>query len=176
MTICTIVFIVLLFVVAFLYSKHSQNKSKEEIKEKIRAYGARLVQIIEESKAIINKSKNLDTIISRFDVILEKADELIRVAEQHEYPTITNPPPTEIKAFYLQERERFIYDFINGAVEIEKEKAIAVTRRSTKAAIIDKAIITVLDGKRALRSQEKKDALNDLEESLRALLSKEDAE
>src|SRR4030043_434873 len=92
------------------------NKSQAKVRNKRNAviYAQRLVQIIEESKDIINRSKKLDTIKHRFDVtskitLLDKALLLIvdgkRILKEEDKVKDLESKEKEIKALIHQIEE-----------------------------------------------------------------------
>jgi hypothetical protein len=146
-----IIVIVVIIALVIFAAKMKEKSMKKRQEAERKGFGLQLaqrrVEIIEESKNIINKSKKLDTIIHRFEVIFNNIEKLKSLAEEYQYPDITSPPPRETEEFYINEKDRFIKDFILEEIDRNIQKAKAVTRKSTKISILDKSIILICDGK-----------------------------
>lgn len=160
-------FIVVLIIIA---SKSADKRHAKQKKATAQMFAQRHVQIIQESMELINKSKNLKTITGRFDTIFENVDHLIALVEKYNYPDITKPAPTEMKEFYIKEREKFIRDFILEQVADEIERAKTITRKPSKIAILDKALLLLFDGKKALRDEAEASSFSEKEKEIRRLI------
>ncbi len=163
---------VLLFIVVMivLYQKHNEKRLAEQKKETAQKFAQRHVQIIQESMEVINKSKNLKTITGRFDTIQENVGHLIALAIAYDYPTITKPTPSEMKDFYTKDRERFIREYVIEQVADEIERAKTITRKPSKIAILDKALLLLFDGKKALKDETQAAVLLEKEKEIRDLI------
>lgn len=81
------------------------------------------IKIIQESLDIIDKSKNIDTIISRYNLIIERAISLKKY-EEKEIKTIS-PKPSELIEKIKRIKENLIIDnFKNSLKEIEEKDEI----------------------------------------------------
>ena len=69
----------------------------------------RLVQIINESAKIVEKTKNLETAISRCDVIIAKAGELVRY-EQKGINSVSTPPSSLILEYQIRRRRALLLE------------------------------------------------------------------
>lgn len=68
-------------------------------------------RILMESVKIVNNTKNVQTLISRMDLIVEKASRLVKY-EKLNLPTV-EPPPTQILNDFEVERDDFILNILN---------------------------------------------------------------
>jgi len=172
-TICAgavFLFIVVIIIIIYQYQKKAEKRNIEQKKATALKFAQRHVQIIQESMELINKSKNLKTIIRRFDTILENVDRLIVLAKQYDYPDITKPVPSEMKEFYTKDRERFIREYVLEQVADEIERAKTITRKPSKIAILDKALLLLFDGKKALRDENQVGVILEKEKEIRDLI------
>ena len=171
-TLIIIFFIIAIIILAAkMWEKSVKKRQEAERKDFALKIAQRHIQIIEESKNIINKSKKLDTIIHRFDVILENAAKLKSLAEEYRYPDITSPSPEKTEEFYISEKDRFIKDFILEEIDKNIHKAKAVTRKSTKISILDKSIIFICDGKDAINNKDNIEELSEKENEIKILIT-----
>ena len=167
--------LVLLLITIIFLLYHASNKwvekqKKEEAKKLSLMQANRSLQIIENSKDIINKSKNFSTIQSRFDVIFENIEKLKELAQL--YPDITKPTPQEIEVFYRNEKETFISNFILEEVENIYKKATELSGVKTKINKINQAIVMIIDGKKELEKEESIDKLTNKEKELKLYVQK----
>jgi len=96
----TVIFIIFTFFIIFLIIiLNSFSKSARAKRQKALAKLAveRCIQIINESLEIISKTKNLSTLIGRYDTILDNIDKLIKIAEDHNCLDFMEPPPQVLK-------------------------------------------------------------------------------
>lgn len=172
LTTLIIIFFIIAIIILFakIWGKSVKKRQEAERKDFGLQIAQRQVQIIEESRNIINKSKKLETIIHRFDVILENAAKLKSLAEEYQYPDITSPSPEKTEEFYINEKDRFIKDFILEEVDKNIHKAKAVTRKSTKISILDKSIIFICDGKDAIKNKNNIEELSEKENEIKMLI------
>lgn len=171
---CLIIFAVIIAIVilAYIQQKKSGAKKREmERKDFALNLAQRHVQIIEGSKDIINKSKKLETIVNRFDVILENVGKLKSLAEEYQYPDIISPSPEDTEIFYINEKDKFIKDFILEEIDRNIQKAKAVTRKSTKISILDKSIILICDGKNVVKKNDNIEELSKKENEIKKLIN-----
>ena len=156
--------VILLFIILVVYSGHAQKKRAEQKntarKEEAKRFAQRPVEIIQESMDLIKKTKNLDTVIGRFDTIFNQLDQLSKLLIQYECPDLLKPSPQEMKEFYSKKRDEFIRDFVIEQSDDDIGRANAVTRNSSKIAMLDKALLRLFDGKKALNN---KDYMGDIE-------------
>lgn len=165
-----VILIILVAVIIFGIWKKIEKEEKEKKKKVILAQANRNLQIIENSKDIINKSKNFNTILSRFNVIFENIERLKKLEE--EYPDVTEPKPSEIKKFYLNEKEKFIKEFLLEEVEGSMKKARDTIGIKTKINIANKAIIKIIEGRKELKEEENMEELDEKEREIKVFVHK----
>jgi hypothetical protein len=170
LSVCLGIIIIVIFA-AKMIDKSRIKKLNTEKRAYASQFAQRHVEIIEESKNIINKSKKLDTITHRFEVILNNIEKLKSLAKEYQYPDITNPPPGEIEAFYINEKDKFIKDFILEEIDKNIQKAKAVTRKSTKISLLDKSIMLICDGKDLVKNEDKIKELSNKENEIKDLIN-----
>ena len=165
-----VILIILVAVIIFGIWKKIEKEEKEKKKKVILAQANRNLQIIENSKDIINKSKNFNTILSRFNVIFENIERLKKLEE--EYPDVTEPKPSEIEKFYLNEKEKFIKEFLLEEVEGSMKKARDTIGIKTKINIANKAIIKIIEGRKELKEEENMEELDEKEREIKVFVHK----
>ena len=155
---------ILIFIILVIYSGHSQKKQEERKqaakKQEAAPFVNRSIDIIQESMDIINKTKNLDIVVGRFETIFTQVDQLAKLVEQYQFLDLVKPSPQEMKEFYSKKRNEFIRDFVIKQADDDIGRAKAVTRNSSKIASLDKALLRLFDGKKALNND---DSLSDFE-------------
>lgn len=162
--------IILLYALTKSMDKQAEKAKREKEIALAKSMAARHNQIIKESLDIISKTKNLSTLVSRFDTILDNVDKIIKLSEQYNYTDLTEPPPHELKNYFLKYRNDKIREFILNQVEFEIDKAKAVTKKSSKISILDKAIVMLLEGKRLIEDTEIRNIFDDKEIEIRQLI------
>lgn len=165
-----VILIILVAVIIFGIWKKIEKEEKAKKKKVILAQANRNLQIIENSKDIINKSKNFNTILSRFNVIFENIERLKKLEE--EYPDVTEPKPSEIEKFYLNEKEKFIKEFLLEEVEGSMKKARDIIGIKTKINIANKAIIKIIEGRKELKEEENMEELDEKEREIKVFVHK----
>jgi hypothetical protein len=169
----TVIFIIFTFFIIFLIIiLNSFSKSARAKRQKALAKLAveRCIQIINESLEIISKTKNLSTLIGRYDAILDNIDKLIKIAEDHNCLDFMEPPPQVLKEKISADRNDKLKKFILDQVDFEIAKAKAITRPSSKISTLDKAIVKILEGKRLIGDKEILKVLDDKEAEIRRLI------
>jgi hypothetical protein len=168
------VFIAFTIIIANALSKSARAREEKKKLEKqislAKLTAERQLDIINESLEIISKTKNLSTLISRYDTIIDNVDKLIKIAEDYNCPDLTEPPPQALKEKFLKDRESKIKSFILDQVDFEIEKAKAITKKSSKISILDKAIVMILEGKRLINDEETEKILDNKEAEIRQLI------
>jgi urease gamma subunit len=167
------IIIAILFFVGFIalvkYSSKRQQK-RERLKKKaaFAAVAKRLLEIIRESQEIINKTKNLDTLLSRYNVILEKIDQLKPLTK--EFPDLPIASPDEMRSQVETDRTEVISKFGIDMIETAKEKSRASTKRTTQINILDKALVDLVDIKKLIENTPQLDELERQEQEVRKLI------
>ena len=115
------------------------------------------MRVINDCVKLINESKNMKTRLSRCDVLLKCANDLLEY-EKMGIPTI-NPNPSEFIADYTNTRDQIIMDDISINVEklVMKSEIIGTSRAAINE--INKAIIKIREGKKELLDQSKLDQI-----------------
>jgi len=171
--IITIVIIVIMIIADALSKSARAREEKKKLEEQIslaKLTAERHLDIINESLEIISKTKDLSTLISRYDAIIDNVDKLIKIAEDYNCPDLIEPPPQVLKDKFLKDRENKIKSFILDKVDFEIEKAKAITKKPSKISMLDKAIITILEGKRLINDKEIQKILDNKEAEIRQLI------
>lgn len=165
--------LLLITIIFLLYqasTKWVEKQKKEEAKKLLLMQANQSLQIIEESKNIINKSKNFKTILSRFNVIFENIRMLKKL--EIENSDVTDPKPSEIEKFYLREKDKFIKEFVLEEVEINMTKIVDIMTVKTKINIANKAIMRIIEGKKEIKEAENIKELTDKEKEIKAFIHK----
>ncbi len=165
-----IIIIFIIIMIIYALSKSADRQAEEARRKQAQFLAKRHKEIIDQSLEIISKTKNLSTLVSRLDTIIENADKLIKIAEDYNYPDLTEPPPQELKNNFVNYKENKIKEFLLDQVNYEIEKAQAITKKSSKITILDKAILFILDAKRLINDAETKKILEDKESEIRQLI------
>lgn len=115
------------------------------------------VRIMQDSLELIDKSKKLETRISRCKLFLDHARELLRY-ENKSIPTM-DPLPSRL----IQKYEPIKEDIINEGLKEEVEKALAkaelATTPKTKINNANKAILKIREYKKELKNHSKAETL-----------------
>jgi hypothetical protein len=113
----------------------------------------RHAKTIEESKRVIQTSRNPAAISARFDVIRDHAEKLSALAEHYDLPDIPTSTPTDLKAFYRDEKDRVLRDRIMEQVAEALAKAAEIPKRPGKITYLERGLILCLEGKRTTRDE-----------------------
>lgn len=162
--------IVIMGIIMYAIWKKVQAEEEQKKKKLILMQAKRHLEIIDNSKDIINKSKNFSTIQSRFNVIFENIEKLKELAQL--YPDISKPTPIEIETFYKNEKEKFITEFVLEEVDDIYQKAQKLSGVKTKTNTINKAILKIIEGIKELEKQENIEKLKNKEKELRTYIHK----
>jgi len=100
---------------------------------------ARRAQIAKESMALVERTANFDTVISRLDLAREQMNVLLRY-EQRGIPT-TTPPPSRLLAELERSRGQIIRNGIEAMVTAALAKAGVVSTKRTAISIAEKALV-----------------------------------
>jgi hypothetical protein len=100
---------------------------------------ARRAQIAKESMALVEKTANLDTMISRLDLAREQMNVLLTY-EQRGIPT-TTPPPSRLLAELGRSRGQIIRNGIEAMVAAALAKSGVVSTQRTAVSIAEKALV-----------------------------------
>jgi hypothetical protein len=114
-------------------------------------------QVIQESLEIIEKSKKLDTQLSRLDVIHELASKLKRY-EDRGIPTI-KPSPSKLLQDITDQRNELILKGLETEIENAWAKASVATTITTKINHLSKALLTIREYRTKIDNQELLDGL-----------------
>lgn len=109
--------------------------------------------MIEESKRIIQTSRNPAAISARFEVIRDHAEKLSALAEHYDLPDIPPSTPSDLKAFYHDEKDRVLHDRIMEQVAEAMAKAAEIPKRPGKITFLERGLILCLEGKRTTRDE-----------------------
>jgi len=151
--------------------KKIEKEEKERKKKMIAIQVNQSLEIIENSKDIINKSKNFKTILHRYEVIFENIERLKKLQEKYPDEDITEPKPTNIEKLYLEEKPKFIKEFVSKEADEIMTKAEEVTGIKTKINIANKAIMRIIEVKKELK-EEDIEKLNEKEKEIKAFIHK----
>jgi hypothetical protein len=113
----------------------------------------RHAKTIEESKRTIQTSRNPAAISAGFEVIRDHAEKLSALAEHYDLPDIPSSTPSDLKAFYREEKDRILRDRIMDQVETALTKAAEIPKRPGKITFLERALILCLEGKRTTRDE-----------------------
>ena len=168
--IALIVVVVIVGLIIFGLWKKVQAEEEQKKKNAILLMAQRHLDIINNSKDIINKSKTFSTIVSRFNVIFENTEKLKEYALQ--YPDITEPTPDEMEVFFKNEKENFITSFLLEQADEIYQKAQGLSGAKTKINTINKALLKITEGKKEIERQENLDKLSNKEKELKLYIHK----
>lgn len=127
-------------------------------------------RIVEESQELIEKSKNIKTKIHRIDVILEHIQTLKKYEEKN-ISTLT-PSPSECEKNYIGLRDEIIYEDIINRIEKHLNKANLEITTKSKINEANKALLTIMEGKKEFLNKEKIQKLNAAEKEIKASINK----
>ena len=118
------------------------------------------LRILNDSINIVNESKNLDTRLSRLDLLLEHANSLYRY-EQRGIP-IVEPLPSAILEQFRGRKDQIILETLRTITEEAEKKSATVITASSKVSSLTKALLKIreykdkMDNKKSLIALEKK--------------------
>jgi hypothetical protein len=166
-----VVLIVVVVILAFLVragEKSRQKRLKELQKKPFIMQAERQIQIVNESIDIIHKSKNIKTILGRYETIFQNIDSLKKVEQQ--FPDIISPTTNELESSIKKDKSVFLSQFALENVDEEIGRANAVTRKSSKIAYLDKALLTLYEIKKEIDDDEVKNEILEKEKEIRMLI------
>jgi cytidylate kinase len=105
-------------------------------------------RIIRESQELVEKSKNLDTKLSRLDLIVEHATELLHYEEKGIH--VITPPPSEIIQTTNEKRKELIISYVANKVSDLLHKAQLKTTVNSQVNEATKALLVIRDGRQKL--------------------------
>jgi hypothetical protein len=117
------------------------------------------LKILNDSINIVNESKNLDTRLSRLDLLLEHANALYRY-EQRGIPVV-EPSPSAVLENFRGRKDQIILETLRTITEEAKKKSATVTAASSKVSSLTKALLKIreytdkVDSKKSLTVLEK---------------------
>ena len=115
------------------------------------------VRIINDCIKLVNESKNMSTQLSRYDLLREHAQALLKY-EHKGIPTIS-PSPSQFLSEYTTNRDQIVLESVTAEVEKALTKAeIAITSR-TSINEANKALLKIQESKKELNDQAKLDQL-----------------
>jgi len=122
-------------------------------------------RIIEDSKNLIEKSKNFKTRIHRIDTLLEHAQALKKYEEKN--ISTLEPPPSELEKYYKDLKNELIYENIIDEIDKIMNKATLALTAKTKMTEANKAILKIVEGRNELQDKDKIDSLNKKEKEIK---------
>jgi predicted DNA-binding protein YlxM (UPF0122 family) len=125
------------------------------------------LRVIIDSENIITKTKKLDTLISRCNVVIDKASELLKY-EEKDIPT-TTPKPSEVINKHKILIDTSVKEIAQEEFEKLKEENSLIDSIKTKVTKLNKFLIKLKEYKENLIE---KNIINDLEETLKNLIHK----
>jgi hypothetical protein len=162
-----IIFVLLIFI--FRAADKSQKKRLIEIQKRPFIIQAkRHMQIISESIDIVHKSKNIKTILSRYETLFQNIDSLKKIEEQ--FPDILSPPTSELESSIKKDKSVFLSQFALEDANEEVGRANAVTRKSSKISYLDKALLDLYEIKKEVDDDEVKNEISKKEQEVRMLI------
>ena len=130
----------------------------------------RPLDIIRESIKLVTETKSLKTMVHRFDVIANNIESVETTLRQFNQPDLITPSPEQLRKEILGHKQVLIRDLLLREADRNIERAKAVTRKSSKITILDKAILMLVDGRNELTSEPEKQRLIEKESIIRALI------
>ena len=112
---------------------------------------------IEACMKVIDKSKNVNTRLSRCDVVLEHAEALLEY-EQKGIPTI-DPYPSSLIVEVRKNRDEIIIESVNAKVEKALTKVELSTSPKTSRTAANKALLEIREGRNELKDASLLDSL-----------------
>lgn len=123
------------------------------------------LRIIQDSQKLIEKSKNFKTRISRIDVLLEHAGALKQYEEKN-IETLSEPP-SELEKNYKDLKNELIYENIISQIEKHLNKANLQMTAKSKINEANKALLTIIEGKKEIKDEERIQKLNEAEKKIK---------
>jgi hypothetical protein len=123
------------------------------------------LRIMNDCEKLVDNSKNMNTRLSRCDLLLEHAQALLKY-EKKKIPTI-KPYPSQYLKEYTAKRSQIILEGITEVVEKALAKAQIATTLSTSITHANKALYEIQEKRQQLSDQSK---LNELEYQVRTFI------
>lgn len=117
------------------------------------------VRIINDSVELINKSTNLDTRLSRCDLLLEQA-QAIQVYEAKGIDAFSFPPSNYIRQ-YGSMRDEIVEECMSAKVEQSLLRSQTATSAATKLTALDKTLLAIAQARKEATRQSRLDALEE---------------
>jgi hypothetical protein len=146
----------LVLLVVLLRVVRRARRRREEAREKARVAeetARRHARKIEESKRVIQTSRNPAAISAGFEIIRDHAEKLSALAEHYDLPDMPSSTPSDLKAFYHEEKVKVLRDRVLEQVETALVKAAEIPKRAGKITYLERALILCLEGKRTTRDE-----------------------
>lgn len=118
---------------------------------------AKGLEIINDSIKIVTESKNLDTRLSRLDLLLQHANALLKYEQRG--ISITDPQPSFFIGKFGGMRDRIIVESLGKAFETASSKAAVATTITSKVNILSKVLLKIREFKAKANHPESLDAL-----------------
>jgi len=115
------------------------------------------VRIINDCIKLVNESKNMSTQLSRYDLLREHAQALLKY-EHKRIPTIS-PSPSKFLSEYTTNRDQIVLEGVTAEVEKVLAKAEIATTPHTSINEANKALFKIIESKKELNDQAKLDQL-----------------
>ena len=116
-------------------------------------------RIINDCIKLVNESKNISTQLSRYDLLREHAQALLKY-EHKGIPTIS-PSPSQFLSEYTTKRDQIVLEGVTAEVEKALTRAEIATTPRTSINEANKALLKIQEGKKELSDQAKLDQLED---------------
>lgn len=122
-------------------------------------------RIISDSQKLIEKSENYKTRLHRINLVLEH----LRTLKEYENKNIETLSllPSELENYYKKLKNELIYENIIGGIEKIMNKARIGLTAKTKMTEANKAILSILEGKKELQDKDKIEELNNKEKEIK---------
>ena len=120
------------------------------------------LRVIQESIELVKTSKNLETRLSRADVVMKLASEIVDKFESKGI-TVMDPPAKDLLRRYKEGRDDIIIDSLEEEYKKASTKSAVGTTAKTKTNPLSKVLIKVQDYKSQLV---KKESLDELEQKI----------
>jgi len=118
------------------------------------------LRVIQESIELVKTSKNLETRLSRADLVMKLASEIVDKFESKGI-TVMDPPAKDLLRRYKEGRDDIIKDSLDEEYKKASTKSAVGTTVKTKTNPLSKVLIKIQDYKSQLM---KKESLDDLEQ------------
>ncbi len=138
-------------VLRFLHRRRKARRAEKEKQRVAEETALRHARVIQESRKVIQQTKNPQTIAQRFDDIRDRAEKLSALAEHFDLPEMPEARLQELKSYYKSEKDHVLQERIFGEIEAALNKAETIPKRAGKITFLEKALILALDGKASVR-------------------------